>query len=59
MIDEVDTQQLITLIFGILTVVVIFQTRIGKLFAGLKYDIQSMEGRLGARIDEARTISKA
>ena len=62
MIDEVDTQQLITLIFGILTailtVVVIFQTRIGKLFASLKYDIQSMEGRLGARIDEVKTDLK-
>ena len=50
-----DTQQLITLILGILTVIVIFQTRIGKIFAGLKYDIQSMEVRLGNRIDGVKT----
>ena len=49
-----DTQQLITLIPGILTVIVIFQTRIGKIFASLKYDIQSMEIRLGNRIDEVK-----
>ena len=54
-----DTQQLITLILGILTVIVIFQTRIGKIFAGLKYDIQSMEVRLSNRIDEVNSNIQA
>ena len=35
--------------------IVIFQTRIGKIFAGLKYDIQSMEVRLNGNETESNS----
>ena len=65
----VDTQQWLTLIFGILSgilaMVVMFQTRLGKVFSTLndaikllrsdmqvlRDDMQAMEGRLNVRID--------
>ena len=50
-IDEQDLSQAVDS--------VITQTRLGKIFSGLKDGMQTMEGRLGARIDRVETGSKA
>ena len=59
---NVDTQQWLTLIFGILSgilaMVVMFQTRLGKMHTDLKSDMKAMEGRLGKGIDDVKTELK-